>query len=146
MLRIQIAEQVADIGRNALGPWWRRSRALPEVPLGARMVHTEARTHQHQYADDEESVRVVQPAASARLVAMARIRAECRNIGIALKQAQRAGDIAADMLEAERTADGRRHADGDEYGTNELPALSERICKHAHPSARGAANMPPGRQ
>ncbi|MNL65252.1 hypothetical protein D3C87_1895610 [compost metagenome] len=53
-------------------------------------------------------------------------------IGIALKQAECARDISADMLETERAANGRRHAERQENGDEQVVAGSGGSVDHAY--------------
>ncbi len=114
--RVQIRQQAAGIGGDARAAA-AACRAFPEGPFDARVIDAHAGADQHHHADDDQQS-AGDPGGQADRRNDDRQNAD-RNaviIGIALQQAERAGDIAADILEGERPADRRRHAEGEDDG------------------------------
>ena len=105
MLRVEIGKQVACILRHALRRGRTGRRPFPETPLDARVIDPHARTDEHHDAGDRKQ----QPRQPGRPAEQRGGKRGDRDrnavvIGIALQKAERAGNVAADMLEGERAA------------------------------------------
>lgn len=134
MDRVQVAEQIAGIGGDgraaAAG-----GGAGPEAPFDARVIDTHAGTDQHHDADDDQK-RTGDPGGQAESCRTNRKNAD-RNaeiVRVSLKQAEGAGNVAADMLEAQSAADRCGHGKGKEAGISYSRAepCGGTCQRHAH--------------